>query len=120
MRKHCPVSCADVSLSLSKNNNIGADCEDQHPRCSVWAKLGDECDKNVDMRKYCAKSCNTCDMAVSDDSLCKDSHENCRFWADSGECKNVSARITVNNCRGILYCTACVLRRTELSNNSSR
>lgn len=88
MAKHCPVSCAEDSLTL-KSIRSQADCEDAHPRCPVWAKLGDECDNNADMRKYCAKSCDTCPMAVSDgESLCRDTNENCRFWADSGECSN--------------------------------
>lgn len=108
MAKHCPVSCAEDSLTLTSIRSQ-ADCEDAHPRCPVWAKLGDECDNNADMRKYCAKSCATCPMAVSDgESLCRDTNENCRFWADSGECSNVSISFIEVQ---ILLCT--VFRKGE-------
>jgi hypothetical protein len=86
MTKYCPVSCSEDQMTL--NSKSKDDCDDTHPRCSVWAKLGD-CDNNFAMRAYCAESCNTCQEAVPDEeNLCKDTHENCRFWADSGECSN--------------------------------
>ena len=82
MKKYCPVSCASETLKPMQK-----ECGDVHPRCPVWAKLG-ECDDNSDMQKYCAKSCDSCHLASSADGLCTDNHENCKFWADSGECKN--------------------------------
>lgn len=91
MEKHCPVSCAtilDSTMTTVAHSDPGQeDCKDMHPRCHVWAELG-ECDNNAEMQKYCASSCDTCVMAAEDDNLCKDQHENCRFWADSGECAN--------------------------------
>ena len=64
------------------------DCKDAHPRCHVWAELG-ECDETRDMKKYCAKSCNSCLTAANvEDVFCTDGHENCANWADLGECEN--------------------------------
>ena len=90
MTEHCPVSCAEDFANMDSNISQADDCEDAHPRCFVWATLGDECETNSEMMKYCAKSCNTCHMAASDDNLCRDTHSECRFWANSGECLNVS------------------------------
>jgi hypothetical protein len=93
MRKHCPVSCRS-----EEQRPTNWSCKDAHPRCSVWADLG-ECAENSDMRKYCAKSCDTCTNRHNDDDLCVDTHENCRFWADKGECIN-NPVVSTNTCDG--------------------
>lgn len=81
MLEQCPVSCKED------------DCKDLHVRCPVWAKIKDECADNPDMRKYCRKSCDSCDEALAnatnseeeeDVMPCVDQNESCRYWADKG------------------------------------
>jgi prolyl 4-hydroxylase len=88
MTRHCPVSC---KLKHAKANTAVA-CVDAHPRCKVWADLG-ECAVNRNMKKYCTKSCDWCDESApgialeeEEDLDCIDDHTNCEFWAEKGEC----------------------------------
>ena len=96
MNRHCPVSCRSMDSAPTP------ECRDVHPRCNVWAQLG-ECKVNKEMKRYCPRSCGTCtsgdparkllddnshdqeipgiDSAVDDDFLCVDNHEKCSKWA---------------------------------------
>jgi ShK domain-like len=130
MDKHCPVSCRDAakeeprkttattkpnSANNNKSSQLEHECKDVHTRCPVWAELG-ECADNSDMRKYCAKSCNTCDEQAKElapeqeDELCVDTHQECNFWASKGECTNNPAYM-LENCPK--SCNSCVTRRLK-------
>lgn len=72
MAEHCPVSCRNVTQTVSG-------CADIHPRCPIWAKIG-ECSTNPsDMHRYCAKSCGVCGTEAATEagqaSLCVDDDE---------------------------------------------
>jgi len=81
MSKYCPVSCAE-DFKKQGEAKMDLSCQDEHPQCEEWAKEG-ECESNVDMLKFCKKSCEACDG-----SKCRDGHKSCAFWAELGECES--------------------------------
>mmetsp|Transcript_26557 Transcript_26557/g.64757 ORF Transcript_26557/g.64757 Transcript_26557/m.64757 type:complete len:555 (-) Transcript_26557:135-1799(-) len=115
MQEQCPVSCKED------------DCKDLHVRCSAWAKIKDECVDNPDMRKYCSKSCNSCGEASGnatsaeedeeEDAVaimpCVDENENCRFWADKGECIANPSWMNQNCARSCGSCKKNQQRKTK-------
>uniref|UniRef100_A0A2C9LK61 Metalloendopeptidase n=1 Tax=Biomphalaria glabrata TaxID=6526 RepID=A0A2C9LK61_BIOGL len=87
--------CGDVATRPQFNcSNIHIDTQ----KCEEWAKMG-ECVVNAQwMFDNCKKSCGMCldkevtgggtDNSVDEDKLeCVDTHENCKSWADNGECQ---------------------------------
>lgn len=95
---------------VATETNFDGRCKDAHKRCSVWADLG-ECRVNMEMRKYCPKSCDSCsDSQVSElDFLCVDEDKRCGAWADAGECTN-NPRFMLQNCQK--SCNSCNLKKT--------
>ena len=92
MLEQCPVSCKDDN------------CKDLHVRCPDWAKIKDECNDNPDMRKYCRKSCNTCDeepeaTEVDEDGEieipCVDQNEGCQAWAAIGSSRHTAKELNL-------------------------
>eukprot|EP00339_Tiarina_fusa_P009549 CAMPEP_0117006418 /NCGR_PEP_ID=MMETSP0472-20121206/6654_1 /TAXON_ID=693140 ORGANISM="Tiarina fusus, Strain LIS" /NCGR_SAMPLE_ID=MMETSP0472 /ASSEMBLY_ACC=CAM_ASM_000603 /LENGTH=452 /DNA_ID=CAMNT_0004707879 /DNA_START=465 /DNA_END=1823 /DNA_ORIENTATION=- len=57
------------------------------------------------MRRFCAKSCDSCLDSQGDSDLCVDDHENCAFWAESGECTNNPKYMKVNCAKSCNSCT---------------
>ncbi|XP_055891008.1 zinc metalloproteinase nas-15-like isoform X3 [Biomphalaria glabrata] len=98
--------CGDVATRPQFNcSNIHIDTQ----KCEEWAKMG-ECVVNAQwMFDNCKKSCGMCldkevtgggtDNSVDEDKLeCVDTHENCKSWADNGECQ-ANPSWMINNCR---------------------
>ena len=96
MMKYCPISCTEKEDEDEEERGEN-ECKDIHHRCPAWSKLKDGCTKIPDMKKYCAKSCNFCgnndndddsnNKIMNEDKLCVNLHDECQFWADSGECE---------------------------------
>lgn len=98
MLQECALSCsqeemieneqkqaAELPLPSVTETDIFEECEDIHPRCPVWASLG-ECDAaSTEMHQYCAKSCHTCAEMWPNGALaqqkCVDGYELCHSWA---------------------------------------
>lgn len=93
---YCP-QC--VLLSAVPEVELCADgkpCIDIREKCPLWAAAG-ECDNNAAyMGKYCRLSCDhvllaevvRVDTSAEDALPCIDIHENCLFWATTGECED--------------------------------
>jgi len=99
MFEYCPVSCKESwAEEESAVQQAKVDCKDLHPSCPEWARKGecDGADNSMDMKNYCAKTCDTCIKTKSLDSGCVDQHENCHFWAISGECSANSKFMHLN------------------------
>lgn len=113
MKKHCPVSC---NINSAKADPVPL-CKDFHSRCKVWADLG-ECTANRNMKKYCAKSCDLCDvnsldLALEDDPDCVDNHANCGFWAEKGECESNPTYMLANCMKSCGSCPNPAPRQTS-------
>ena len=92
MKKHCAASCV-----RKENKGNDEECKDHHPRCKVFADLG-ECQSNAGpMRQWCAESCGVCNgeettatdqvaAEESDDDECQDFDDLCPAWARQEEC----------------------------------
>ena len=106
MREHCPVACREVDM-----NSRQRECVDAHPRCAVWAELG-ECSDNTDMKRYCAKSCDSC---LNSDDNCLDNHEKCEMWASSGECQ-ANPNYMLKNCQK--SCNSCPTKNSSKRDDS--
>lgn len=68
----------------------------------MWASIG-ECTNNPSyMTIYCARSCNTCDMAGNQTLItsgsCVDNNEYCPSWAADNQCA-VNPNYMLFNCR---------------------
>jgi ShK domain-like len=115
MLEHCPASCEGEKKEIDYNDIVtdgNSSCVDKHKFCSIWASKG-ECEENeINMKKFCAKSCNACDgtlnvdevrdltkVAEEDDdtdSYCINKHESCAVWAKAGECETNPNYMLVN------------------------
>jgi ShK domain-like len=119
MLEHCPASCngekkeSDYTIEETDEILLNPPCVDKHKFCSIWASLG-ECEENeINMKEFCAKSCNACDSSNDIDneddverylseedeieSNCQDNHESCSSWAKVGECE-VNPNYMLVNC----------------------
>lgn len=102
MNTHCPVACRDVE------RKVPTDCSDAHENCAVWA--GDsECPDNLDLRKFCPKSCGEC-PTHDQGFVCRDMQDECAYWAEAGECKN-NPRYMEMQCSK--SCDTCHLQEAE-------
>jgi ShK domain-like len=123
MTIHCAASCEKEKQESDYDDNESDEtkpgCVDKHKFCPIWASKG-ECEENeINMKRFCAKSCNACDSSTGDndsdlsdvdedevddndddeddDTLCKNKDESCAIWAKAGECE-VNPNYMLVNC----------------------
>ncbi|KAH7718935.1 Protein TYR-1 [Aphelenchoides avenae] len=77
-------SVAQVSSLLASATRPSANCFNEDPCCSAWARKG-ECMRNVAyMGLYCRRSCQLC--RGDNRRGCVDRHPACPYWRSRGEC----------------------------------
>jgi len=87
----------------------GGGCTDSNSNCANWASQG-ECDKNPDyMLDNCCQSCKTGTATTTTappttttptpTGGCSDANDNCKYWAENGECKKNPGYMLTNCCK---------------------